>query len=64
MTVMKEMQFPVSVRWRGGRSARAESRDKEPLQVATPAEFPAGSCRRPGARGMLVGAHQLLPASC
>src|SRR6476659_2026138 len=42
MTVMKEMQFPVSVRWRGGRLARAESSDKEPLEVATPAEFRSG----------------------
>ncbi len=42
MSVMKEMQFPVSVRWRGGRLARAESRDKEPFEVATPAEFRSG----------------------
>jgi hypothetical protein len=26
--VLKELQFPVSVRWRGGRLTRAESRDK------------------------------------
>ena len=42
MSVMKEMQFPVSVRWRGGRLARAESRDKEPLELATPPEFRSG----------------------
>ena len=28
MGVLKELQFPVSVRWRGGRLTRAESRDK------------------------------------
>ena len=42
MTVMKEMQFPVSVRWRGGRLVRADARDKESLEVATPAEFREG----------------------
>jgi organic hydroperoxide reductase OsmC/OhrA len=42
MSVMKEMQFPVSVRWRGGRLARAESKDKEPLELATPPEFRGG----------------------
>ena len=36
MTMMKEMQFPVSVRWRGGRLARAEGHDKEPFELATP----------------------------
>jgi organic hydroperoxide reductase OsmC/OhrA len=42
MSVMKEMQFPVSVRWRGGRLARADGRDKEPLELATPPEFRGG----------------------
>ena len=42
MTVMKEMQFPVSVRWRGGRLARAEARDKDGLELATPPEFRGG----------------------
>jgi organic hydroperoxide reductase OsmC/OhrA len=42
MSVMKEMQFPVSVRWLGGRLAHAESRDKRPLELATPAEFRGG----------------------
>jgi organic hydroperoxide reductase OsmC/OhrA len=42
MSVMKEMQFPVSVRWRGGRLTRAEGREKEPLQLATPPEFRGG----------------------
>ena len=42
MTVMKEMQFPVSMRWRGGRLARADARDKQSLEVATPPEFRGG----------------------
>ena len=42
MSVMKELQLPVSVRWRGGRLTRAESRGKEPLQLATPPEFRGG----------------------
>lgn len=42
MTVMKEMQFPVSVRWRGGRLARADGRDKDSLELATPPEFKSG----------------------
>jgi len=40
--VMKELQFPVSVRWRGGRLTRAESRDKDALELATPPEFQGG----------------------
>lgn len=42
MSVMKEMQFPVSVRWRGGRVAQADSGDKERLELATPPEFRTG----------------------
>ena len=42
MSVMKEMQFPVSVRWRGGRLARADARDKDSLELATPPEFRGG----------------------
>ena len=42
MTVMKEMQFPVSMRWRGGRLVRVDGRDKESLEVATPPEFRGG----------------------
>jgi organic hydroperoxide reductase OsmC/OhrA len=42
MTVMKEMQFPVSLRWRGGRLVRADGRDKESLALATPPEFRDG----------------------
>ena len=42
MSVMKEMQFPVSVRWRGGRVAQARARGKEGLALATPPEFRSG----------------------
>lgn len=42
VTVMKEMQFPVSVRWRGGRLAHADARDKDSLELATPPEFRGG----------------------
>jgi organic hydroperoxide reductase OsmC/OhrA len=42
MSVMKEMQFPVSVRWRGGRLTRAESAGNDALEVATPPEFRGG----------------------
>jgi len=42
MTMTKEMQFPVSVRWRGGRLAQAEARDKELFELATPPEFRSG----------------------
>ena len=42
MSVMKEMQFPVSVRWRGGRLAHADRDGKERLQLATPPEFRGG----------------------
>jgi organic hydroperoxide reductase OsmC/OhrA len=42
MAVFKEMQFPVSVRWRGGRLATTTSTGKEPIEVATPPEFRGG----------------------
>lgn len=42
MTVMKEMQFPVAIRWRGGRLVRVDARDKESIEVATPPEFRGG----------------------
>jgi organic hydroperoxide reductase OsmC/OhrA len=42
MSVMKELQFRVSTRWRGGGLVRAESRGKEPIQLATPPEFRGG----------------------
>ena len=42
MPVFKELQFPVSVRWRGGRLASTKSPDKEPIEVATPPEFRDG----------------------
>jgi organic hydroperoxide reductase OsmC/OhrA len=39
---MKEMQFPVSVRWRGGRLVHAEGREKPGFELATPPEFHGG----------------------
>jgi organic hydroperoxide reductase OsmC/OhrA len=42
MSLMKEMQFPVSIRWRGGRLVEAHARDKEGLALATPPEFRSG----------------------
>lgn len=42
MAVVKEMQFPVSIRWRGGRLARADAQDKDSLELATPPEFRQG----------------------
>jgi organic hydroperoxide reductase OsmC/OhrA len=42
MAVFKEMQFAVSVRWRGGRLATTKSTGKEPIEVATPPEFRDG----------------------
>lgn len=42
MTVMKDMQFPVSVRWRGGRLVHADTADAHGLEVATPPEFLGG----------------------
>jgi organic hydroperoxide reductase OsmC/OhrA len=42
MAVMKERQFPVSIRWRGGRFAHAEAPDKEGLELATASEFRSG----------------------
>lgn len=42
MPVFKEMQFPVSVRWRGGRLASTRSSGNEPIEVATPPEFREG----------------------
>lgn len=42
MAVMKEMQFPVSIRWRGGHLARADAGGRESLEIATPPEFRGG----------------------
>lgn len=42
MAVFKEMQFPVSVRWRGGRLASIGCDGKESIEVATPPEFQSG----------------------
>ena len=41
MSVMKELQFPVSVRWQGGKLVTAEARAGM-LPVATPPEFDGG----------------------
>jgi organic hydroperoxide reductase OsmC/OhrA len=60
MTVMKEMQFPVSVRWRGGRLARADGRDKESFELATPPEFRSGLAGHWSPEDLLVTA----AASC
>ena len=42
MAVFKELQFPVSVRWHGGRLTSIESTGKEQVEVATPPEFRDG----------------------
>jgi osmotically inducible protein OsmC len=42
MSLMKEMQFPVAIRWRGGRIVRADARGKDGLALATPPEFRSG----------------------
>ena len=42
MSVMKEMQFHVSTRWRGGRLVRADAREKDSFEIATPPEFRSG----------------------
>lgn len=60
MPVMKEMQFPVSVRWRGGRLARADARGKESLDLATPPEFRSGLAGYWSPEDLLVAA----AASC
>jgi organic hydroperoxide reductase OsmC/OhrA len=39
---MKEHDFPVAVRWVGGRLTRALPRGKSELEVATPPVFPGG----------------------
>ena len=40
MSVMKEMQFPVSVRWRGGRLAHADADGKERASAGDAAGVP------------------------
>ena len=60
MTVMKDLQFPVSVRWRGGRLARADGPEKESLELATPPEFPGGLAGYWSPEDLLVAA----AASC
>jgi organic hydroperoxide reductase OsmC/OhrA len=56
MSVMKEMQFPVSVRWRGGKVALADAHGDELLQVATPPEFNGGTGGHWSPEDMLVAA--------
>ncbi len=60
MSVMKEMQFPVSVRWRGGRLTQAEADGKGRLQLATPPEFRGGLAGYWSPEDLLVAA----TASC
>jgi organic hydroperoxide reductase OsmC/OhrA len=60
MTVMKEMQFPISIRWRGGRLAHADGRDVDTLPLATPPEFRGGLAGYWSPEGLLVTA----AASC
>jgi organic hydroperoxide reductase OsmC/OhrA len=42
MAVVEELQFPVSVRWRGGRVTSVLRPDHQLLEVATPPEFAHG----------------------
>jgi organic hydroperoxide reductase OsmC/OhrA len=45
MTLMKEMQFPVAIRWQGGPIAHADARGKDSLALTTlttPPEFRSG----------------------
>src|SRR5262245_442531 len=42
MADMKEMQFPVAVRWRGGRVAQVHARGREGFELATPSKFRSG----------------------
>ena len=60
MAVFKEMQFPVSVRWRGGRLASIGSAGKDPIEVATPPEFRGGVAGYCSPEDLLVAA----TASC
>lgn len=60
MSTMKEFQFPVSVRWRGGRLARATARSTSAIEVATPPELRDGLTGYWSPEDLLVGA----AASC
>jgi organic hydroperoxide reductase OsmC/OhrA len=60
MSVMKEIQFPVSVRWRGGRLALADAPGKRGLELATPPEFTGGLAGYWNPEDMLVAS----AASC
>jgi organic hydroperoxide reductase OsmC/OhrA len=59
MSVMKELQFPATVRWRGGKLVTAEVRAGV-LPVATPPEFAGGLAGHWSPEDMLVAA----AASC
>lgn len=56
MTIMKEMQFPVSVRWDGGRLCSADAPENESIEVATPPEFRGGLAGYWSPEEMLVAA--------
>ena len=60
MTTYREFQFPVSIRWRGGRLARADATEKESLEIATPPEFRDGIAGYWSPEDLLVAA----TASC
>ena len=60
MSVYKEFQFPVSIRWRGGRLARADVEGKDSLEIATPPEFRGGLEGHWSAEDLLVAS----TASC
>jgi organic hydroperoxide reductase OsmC/OhrA len=60
MTTTKELRFPVTMRWRGGRLALAEAGDKPVFEVATPPEFRGGLAGRWSPEDLLVAA----AASC
>jgi organic hydroperoxide reductase OsmC/OhrA len=60
MAVMKEMQFPVSLRRLGSRLVRVDARGKASLEVATPPEFQGGLAGYWSPEDLLVAA----TASC
>lgn len=59
MALMKEMQFPVTLRWRGGKEAFAAAHD-DVLRLATPPEFRDGLAGDWSPEDLLVAA----AASC
>jgi organic hydroperoxide reductase OsmC/OhrA len=60
MTTVKEMQFPVWVRWRGGRLVNAEAGGRDGLELATPPQFTGGLAGYWSPEDLLVAA----TASC